>query len=283
MNSQNITARVFSLDMGYPGTQDMADMNGNTDKHAKGRSKRWAEGLVEQALQRGGSRTTGERAVALVNEMNIAPWVALAISERLITLAEGKLLDAASRCKELPAAVLEARIPVARLQTTMPYASHLLAVELLPLLPTGSWSQRELTKVLHLLLQAEQRRDEQGELLPVRTRAVPEYGNIITHMSKLMGETRCSLSMALDVELGRMPESLVREVAAHRRRLNHEYREQMMQQERRYAFPDRRGGYPEGRAGGWPRRPLGGGPGRRGMGPPRRNSGGGSRAGTPGS
>lgn len=256
---------------------------GNSDKHEKGRSKRWAEALIEQALQRGGSRTTGERAVALVHEINIAPWVALAVAERLVTLVEAKLLDAASRCRELPVAILEARIPIARLQTTMPYASHLLAVELLPLLPPGSWSQRDLTKVLHLLLQAEQRRDEQGELFPVRTRTVPEYAKIVTHMTRLMEETRCTLGMALDVELGRMPESLVREVAAHRRRLNHEYREQMMRQERRPAFPDRRGGYSEGRAGGWPRRPLRGGPGRRGMGPPRRDSRGGPRAGTSGS
>lgn len=256
--------------------------NAKGDKHEKGRSRRWAEALVEQALQRGGSRTTGERAVALVNEMNIVPWVALAIAERLVTLVEAKLLDAASRCKELPAAVLDARIPIPQLQATMPYASHLLAVEILPLLPPGSWSQRDLTKVLHLLLQAEQRRDEQGELLPVRTRTVSEYAQTVTHMSKLMDETRCSISMALDVALGRMPESLVRQVAAHRRRLNHEYREEMMRQERRSAFPDRRGGYPEGRAGGWPRRPLRGGPGRRGMGPPRRDSRGGPRAGTAG-
>ncbi len=256
-------------------------MNGTDDRHEKGRSRRWAEALVQQAMDRGGTRAIGERAVGLVQEMNIAPWVALAIAERRITLAEARLLDAASRCKELPAAVLDQRIPLDRLQTLLPYASHLLAVELLPRLPPGQWSQRELTKVLQLLLQAEQRRDENGELLPVRTRTVGEYGKVIQCMSDLMDQTRCGLSMALDVALGRMTETMVRQLADHRKRLNREFRERMMQQDRRSSFPERYRGQGEGDTGGRPRRPGYGRGFGRGPGFPRRDFRGGGHAGTP--
>lgn len=275
-DSHNITGAFFALDMAGSGKQDVGIMNEDKKIPEQRRSRRWEEGLVKQALDRGGSHAVAQRAVALVREMNIAPWVALAVAERIISLQDARLLDAAARCKDLQSAVLDARVPVPKLRATLPYAPHMLAVEVLPLLPPGQWTQRELVKVLQVLMQAEQRRDEDGRILPLGTRSAQEYAQTVGRMGRLMTETRCGLAMALDVMLGRITETLVRQHAAHRRQLVHEQREQLQRETRRAVFPARREGWPrrQGGAGG------GGRPLRDGM---RRGGGGGFRAGTSGS
>lgn len=255
-------------------------MNDETDPHAKPRSRRWEEGVTRLAMERGDSPAVAQRAIALTRQMNIAPWVALAVAERLVDLKDAWLLDRAGRCKELPAAVLDRKLSLEQLRVTLPYAPHFLAVELQPLLRDKDWSQRELTGVVGQLLKAEAQRNEDGEVLPVRTRTLAEYAAVVERMNQLMRETRCGMAMAMDVALGRLAESLVRQNLAHRRRLVQESREQMMESPRR-PFPGRRGDIPGGRARQGGVRPSGFGGGFRHGGPSRRQFDGGSRAGTP--
>jgi|GEM_PF-5956161 len=283
-NNQNIPHFFFALDRTPREKQDRHIMNREDNNATTGRSKRWEEGLIRQALERGGSQAVAQRAASLVREMNIVPWVALAVAERLVSLQQARLLDAAARCKELPAAVLEARIPVDRLQQSMPYAPHLLAVEVMPMLQPGRWTQRELTRILEVLLQAEQRRDEAGAPLPVRLRPAQDYAETVRRMDALMTEARCGLAMALDVALGRLTDDFVRRHAAHRRRLDRESREAALWQDRRPPFPAHGGGGPRSRPSAWPRRPdSAAGGGRHRTLPPRRDARGGFSAGTPGS
>lgn len=193
-------------------------------------SRRWEQGLKDLARGRGDAEVIGRRAAGLARDLNIAPWIALAVAERILPLKDAQLLDRAARCKELQEAVLDKRMSVSQLKVAMPYAPYLLAAELLPGLPGGTWTLRELTEVLKAVLKGEQKRDEGGQALPVRTKPAAEYAALVNRMAVVMKETRCGLTMALDMALGRLTEAFIREYAAHRRLLDRESRARIMEE-----------------------------------------------------
>lgn len=205
-------------------------MNRTVDKHAKGRSQRWEQGLVELAKERGDTEAIGLRAVGLVKALNVAPWLALAVAERKISLKDAELLDRAARCKELQVAVLDKRMTVAQLRVAMPYAPYLLVADLVPVLPQGGLSEREMTQIFKVILGAERCLSEDGDASPVRIKPTAEYISLIKRMQALLRETRCGLPMALDVAMGRTTEVFVREYAAHRGLLDREQKARLMEE-----------------------------------------------------
>lgn len=292
---------VFDLDRVRSDKQDRRMMNRISEDEQKGPSKRWEQGLIELAQGRGDAVAVGQRAVALARDLNIAPWIALAVAERILPLKEVQLIDRAARCKEMQAAVLDKKMSVAQMKVAMPYAPYLLAAELMPTLPGGLWTLRELTEVLKAILRAEHGRDEKGESLPVRMKTTSEYAAMVNRMMALMKETGCGRPMALDMVMGRMTESFVRDYAAHRRLLERESRARMLEERGGpCGYPPRRGSeagsrFPERSSGsgdygrrsdapGRFRRPVGDGRGGgvRNVRPDRRQTEGDSRARTPG-
>lgn len=226
-------------------------MNRMADKHKKDRSQRWERGLIDLAMERGDSEAIGQRAAGLVRDMNVAPWIALAVAERRIMLKDAPLLDRAARCKELQGAVLDKHMTLAQLRVAMPYAPYLLAAELMPELPEGGVSQRELTEIFKAVLRGERCLNQEGEVLPVRTKPTSEYLGLVKKMLVLMKETRCGLPMALDMVMGRLTEGFVREYAAHRGLLDRENRARIME-ERSRMLDERYGRRPFAERGNYP-------------------------------
>ena len=110
----------------------------------------------------------------------------------------------------------------------LPYAAHLLAVELVDLLGRKDWEQRKVTAVTEGLLNEEKRRDENGVVLPVRTRPIEEYAEAVKRVRRLVEQTGCALSMALEVAAGRLTVAYVEDYVRQRRRL---VREELRQAE----------------------------------------------------
>jgi hypothetical protein len=197
------------------------------------RSDRWIEGIRKLASRRGDADAVWQRAVDLTRQLNIAPWLALAIAERRVSLKEASLLDRAGKCEALQAAVLDQHLTLAELRTTLPYAPHLLAAELVERLGRDDWELRKVTAVAAALLDQEKRPDGKGKLLPVRTRSLDEYATAVKRVRRLIERTGCNMRMALDVEAGRLTEDYVLMYTQQRRRL---VREELLQQ----ASPARR-------------------------------------------
>ncbi len=183
------------------------------------RSERWIEGIRDLARRRGDGDAVWQRAVELTRQLNIAPWIALAVAERLVSLKDARLLDRAGKCVALQEAVLDQRKPLAELKTSLPYAPHLLAVELVDLLGRTDWEMRKVTSVAEGLLNQEKRAGEKGGFLPVRTRSLEEYAVAVRRVRRLIEVTGCNLRMALDVEAGRLTEDYVQQYTRQRRRL----------------------------------------------------------------
>lgn len=203
-------------------------MNSETgNKHEKGRSERWIDGLTELAVQRGDDVSVVRRAVGLCRELNLAPWVALAVAERLITLKEARILDRASRCRELQEAVLEKRRPLADLMQLLPYAAHFLAADLMDHVKQPDWDVRRVTAILERVLGSERKFGEAEVSVKVRTRTVDAYADIVRRILGVMERTHCDVGMAVEVELGRLTEDFVTGYVRQKRRLEREEREAM--------------------------------------------------------
>jgi hypothetical protein len=189
-------------------------------KNESKRSDRWIDGLRVLARGRGDADAVWQRAVELTRQLNIAPWIALAVAEGIIPLKAAPLLDRASRCEALRGAVLDKRKTMDELRTTLPYAAHLLAVELVEFLGKTDWELRKVTTVAEGLLNQEKRLDEGGRTsLPVRTRSLEEYAAAVARVRHLIERTGCNMRMALDVEAGRLTEAYVVQYVQQRRRL----------------------------------------------------------------
>lgn len=206
-------------------------------RHEGVRSERWVQGIRELARNRGDGEAVWRRAVALTRELNLAPWVGLAVAEGLISLEDASLLDRAARCADLQAAVLDKRKGVNELRHSMPYAPYLLAVELVDLLGRANWDLRKVTAVTKGLLGQKLPAGAGGTQGPVRTKSLEEYAAAVKRVRALVERTGCTLRMALDVEAGLLSESYVRQYLQQRRRLV---------QEERNAQTPRREGRPSG-------------------------------------
>lgn len=211
------------------------------EKKLEERSARWADSLVELARERGDSDAVANRAVQLSRQLNISPWIALAVAERLISLQEAQIYDRVGRCRELQAAVLDKGRPMEELRVTMPYAPHFLAMELMDQRPSSSWDVRVVVRILAGVLGAEQRLSGDEPSLKVRTRPIAEYAAAVERVMAIMRRTRCDVNMALDVEAGRTTEQFAGEFMQQKRALEAEERRLMTPpHDDRFRFPPRR-------------------------------------------
>lgn len=210
--------------------------------------RRWIEALKMLSRERGNSEAVALRALDLARQLNVAPWIALAVAERLITLKEAQVLDRAGRCKELQAAILDRRRPLAELRTRLPYASHFLAVELMDAQPARKWDMRVLTRILDGVLGSEVRTDEERMSMRVGTLPLEDYRAAVERVSGIMKRTRCDVGMALDVAAGRVDESFAADYVQRKRALEKEERQDLLPSvDVRNRFPSHRGYEPERR------------------------------------
>lgn len=211
------------------------------EKKSEEQTERWVGALLGLAKQRGNSDAVGQRAVQLSRQLNISPWIALAVAERLISLKEAHLFDRVGRCRELQAAVLDKRRPVSELRVTLPYAAHFLAVDLMDARPGSAWDVRVVTRILAGILGAEKKIGEDELSLQVRSRPIAEYAAAVERVLAIMRRTRCDVGMALDVEAGHTPEQFASDYMHQKRTLEIEERRMMAPPlDDRFRFPQRR-------------------------------------------
>jgi hypothetical protein len=199
---------------------------------------RWIPSLIALAESRGDAERVWRRAVDICRTLNIAPWIALGVAERLIPLDQATPLDRAARCKDLQRAVLDKRLALDALKTTLPYAIHLLAAELLEHLGRDGWSAPDALMLARTLLMQERRPAEAGGWMPVRQRPFADYLAAGQRARRLMLQHGCTLDAALDVETGLLDVKMLA-ARSKRQRLADQWRSQHPLEER--------GGAPRGR------------------------------------
>jgi len=183
------------------------------------RPDRWEAKLVELARSRGDAEAVATRAIQLSRQLNISPWIALGIAERLISMKEARILDQVGRCKELQAAILDKRRTVAELQVMMPYAAHFLAVELADLMKKDAGDIRVVIRILESVLNAERKTGADELSMRVRTRPIEDYAVIVGKILGIMRRTRCEVRMAMEVDAGHVTEQFAADHIRQRRRL----------------------------------------------------------------
>ncbi len=188
------------------------------------RSERWLESLVKLAKERGNSEAVSRRAVQLSRQLNISPWIALGVAERLITLKDAQLLDRAGRCKELQSAILDKRRTIDELKYMMPYAAHFMAAELSDAYADRKWDERAVIRILEGLMGAEKKTGDEDMSTRVRTLTVEEYAVAVERIMATMRRTRCDVGMALDVDAGRLEEQFASDYMRQKRTLELEER-----------------------------------------------------------
>lgn len=218
-------------------------MTSNPRESKRGeRSERWISALKALAKERGDSEAVQSRAVALSLQLNLSPWLALAVAERLVTLEEARILDRVGRCRELQSAVLDKHRSLAELRTLLPYAAHFLAVELADAQPGRFKDARPLIRILEGVLATELKTDGEALSLRVRNRPVGEYAAAVDRIMGIMRRTRCEVAMALDVDAARMTEAYAAGYMRQKKDLEMEERRSAAPQgEDRFHFPQRRG------------------------------------------
>ena len=222
-------------------------------KKNEGRSGRWVESLLDLARRRGDTDAVGGRAVVLSRQLNLSPWIALGIAERLITMEQARELNRVGRCKELQAAILDKRRTLEEVRSLMPYAAHFLAVELLETRKKDGWNDRVVIRILEAILGAEKKTGDDEISFRVRNRSLDGYSGIVERVMAIMKRTRCDVGMALDVDSGRMTEQFASDYMRQKRTLELEERrvkEAQRQEEEPRRFPPRR------QEGGDARRPV---------------------------
>lgn len=186
------------------------------------------------AQSRGDADRIWRRAVTICQEMNIAPWVALAVAEGLIPLKQAVVFDRAARCKDLQAAVLDARKSIDELRAHRPYAPYLLAADLVEALASEGLTMPPAMEIAEALLSVEAPIAPDGCVLPLRQRPLSEYVRVARRIGELVRKTGCPLSMAIDVGTGRADETFVARYVEQKRRL------QSDAEQRRNRFNDAR-------------------------------------------
>jgi hypothetical protein len=205
------------------------------------RSERWIEALVGLARGRGDSEAVASRAVQLSRQLNISPWIALAVAERLVTLKEAQLLDRVGRCRELSSAILDKRRTISELKVMMPYAAHFLAVELMDAHPGMARDPREVIRILEGVLGGEKKTGDDEMSFRVRIMPPDYYAAVVDRILAIMKRTRCDVGMAMDVDAGRLEEQFASDYVRQKRKLEIEERQRLHPApEERSRFPQRR-------------------------------------------
>ena len=188
-------------------------------------SERWLQSLIDLAGRRGDPEPVWRRAADICRNLNLAPWIALGVAERLISLQDAALLDRAARCKELQAAVLDQRKSLADLRTALPYAPYLLAAELVDRLGRATWRLPEALEVARALLLRERQMNDDGTRKPVRQRSFEDYAAAAERIRTLMERERCDLPTAINVETGMLDPKMLREYTRRKRSADSEWRQ----------------------------------------------------------
>lgn len=183
------------------------------------RPDRWEEKLSALARSRGDSEAVSARAIQLSRQLNLSPWIALGIAERLISLKDAQILDQVGRCKELQAAILDKRRSIAELREMMPYAAHFLAADLSEGLKQEAANIRVVIRILESVLNAEMKTGDEEMSRRVRIRPLAEYADIVHKVLGVIHRTRCDVRMALEVEAGHVTEQFAADHIRQRRRL----------------------------------------------------------------
>lgn len=205
-------------------------------------SDRWEEKLVALARSREDSEAVAQRAIQLSRQLNLSPWIALGIAERLISLKDAKILDRVGRCKELQCAILDKHRSIPELRAMMPYAAHFLAVEVMELMKGEAGDIRVVIRILESILNAERKTDEDNLSLQVRLCPIEVYVAKVCKIVGIMRRTRCEVRMAQEVEAGHVTEQFAADHIRQRRRLAMEEYQMKMgnAQDDRPRFPVRR-------------------------------------------
>ena len=181
---------------------------------------RWEKKLVELASSRGDGEAVATRAVQLCRQLNISPWIALGIAERLISMKDAQILDQVGRCRELQSAVLDKHRTIAELKVMMPYAAHFLAAELADVMKSEAGDVRIRIRILESVLNAELKNDDEAlSRRRVRTRTLNEYAVIVRKVLGIMRRSRCDVRMALEVDAGHVTEQFAGDHVKQRKRL----------------------------------------------------------------
>lgn len=188
------------------------------------RSERWAESLRELARGRGDSEALAARAVLLCRQLNVSPWIALAVVERRVSLKEARLLDRVGQCKELQPAILDKHRSLDELKVLLPYAAYFLAADLQEACPARKWDSRLLVRILEGVLGDERQTGGESVSLRVRGRSLAEYESAVESVLAIMKRARCDAGMALDVRAGRVSEQFALDYGRQRRTLELEER-----------------------------------------------------------
>jgi len=195
-------------------------MSPNLQKnHDLVRSDRWEKKLAELAQSRGNGEAVVKRAIQLSRQLNISPWIALGIAERLISLKDARILDQVGRCKELQSAILDKHRSIEELRVMMPYAAHFLAVEVMAEMSKEAGDVRVVIRILESILSAERKTDDAEPSMRVRVRALADYVAIVRKVQGIIRRVRCNVQMALEVEAGHVTEQFASDHVRHRRRL----------------------------------------------------------------
>jgi hypothetical protein len=174
------------------------------------------EPLIALAERRGDAEPVWRRAAVLCRTLNIAPWIALGVAERRLTLADAAVLDRAARCKQLQEAVLDKQMTLDELRTAMPYAPYLLAAELVEPLGAAGGRLPELVEIARALLSREPQPSEDGTRRPIRQRPLADYVAAAGRIRALQRTERCDLKLAIECETGLIGLDLLRQ---HTRRV----------------------------------------------------------------
>lgn len=183
------------------------------------RSYRWEEKLSELARSRGDNEAVALRAIQLSRQLNISPWIALGIAERLISLKDARILDQVGRCKELQSAILDKRRTIAELRVMMPYAAHFLAIDLAEVMKREAGDIRVVIRILDSVLKAEMKTGEETMSRTVRLGTLADYADRVRKILGIMRRTRCDVRMALEVDAGHVTEQFAADHIRQRRRL----------------------------------------------------------------
>lgn len=163
---------------------------------------RWEEALTSLATERGDASNVLARAILLCRELRISPWIALAVAEGKVRLAEAAPLDRAAKCKPLQDAVLNRGLTLAQARVTMPYASYFLAAEL-RVRPDFPFPRvTESVAVAQGLLAREERVTPEGERAAVRHRSLEEYAADARRVAALRQGRGYDLAVAIEVATG---------------------------------------------------------------------------------
>ncbi len=182
------------------------------------RNERWLAPLMALARARGDVESVIHRAIELCCRLKISPWIALAVAERRISLADAAVLDRAARCKALQHAVLDRGMGLDALRHEWPYAPYLLAADLWEALGREPWRVEHLVEVARGLLEEEKGFLEDGRSRPVRVRDLSHYVEATRRVRVVKEKEHLDWTTAVAVVTGRMPLAVARRRAALERR-----------------------------------------------------------------